>query len=139
MANAGHVVGRVARTGIRRRRNSLNECGGVWKDGALITGSPPHKSFEILVERNSLFLMRMNMSFGLLVACLLLVSCSSGSSYSRNSGYENTRKEAMGNPYSEGTGHYAGYEWAERTGGDCNGNSQSFNEGCEEYYEQSDQ
>jgi len=38
------------------------------------------------------------------------------------------------NPYSEGTGHYAGYEWAERTGGRCNGNSRSFNEGCEEYY-----
>jgi hypothetical protein len=38
------------------------------------------------------------------------------------------------NPYSEGTGHYAGYEWAESRGlGVCNGSSQSFNEGCEEY------
>ena len=45
----------------------------------------------------------------------------------------------MGNPYSQGTGHYAGYEWAERTGGDCNGNSASFNEGCEEYFQQNDQ
>lgn len=42
----------------------------------------------------------------------------------------------VGNPYSDGTGHFAGYEWAERTGGDCDGNSQSFNEGCEEYYQQ---
>jgi hypothetical protein len=40
------------------------------------------------------------------------------------------------NPYSQGSGHYAGYEWAERHGGNCNGRSQSFNEGCEEYEEQ---
>jgi hypothetical protein len=41
------------------------------------------------------------------------------------------------NPYTEGTGHYAGYEWAEsRGGGSCNGSSQSFNEGCEEYEQQ---
>jgi hypothetical protein len=37
------------------------------------------------------------------------------------------------NPYSEGTGHYAGYEWAERNGSSCSSSSQSFNEGCEEY------
>jgi len=40
------------------------------------------------------------------------------------------------NPYDYDTGHYAGYEWAEETGGDCDGNSDSFNEGCEEYYAQ---
>lgn len=41
------------------------------------------------------------------------------------------------NPYTEGTGHYAGYEWAEsKGGGSCNGSSQSFNEGCEEYENQ---
>ena len=40
------------------------------------------------------------------------------------------------NPYSQGTGHYAGYEWAEQHGGSCNGRSQSFNEGCEEYEDQ---
>ena len=41
------------------------------------------------------------------------------------------------NPYDEGSGHYAGYEWAERTGsGTCGGNSQSFIEGCEEYQRQ---
>lgn len=54
-------------------------------------------------------------------------------------GYTDTETEEggyVGNPYSEGIGHYAGYEWAERTGGDCDGNSQSFNEGCEEYYRQ---
>jgi hypothetical protein len=38
------------------------------------------------------------------------------------------------NPYPEGGGHYAGYKWAEEKGsGECNGSSQSFNEGCEEY------
>ncbi|MGA8986053.1 MAG: hypothetical protein WB470_25520, partial [Candidatus Acidiferrales bacterium] len=41
------------------------------------------------------------------------------------------------NPYDEGTGHYAGYEWAESRGsGTCDGSSQSFNEGCEEYESQ---
>lgn len=65
----------------------------------------------------------------------LLVGCSSTSS-------QNTYKEeddntvAVENPYSPGTGHYAGYEWAERTGRSCSGNSNSFIEGCEEYYRQ---
>jgi hypothetical protein len=37
------------------------------------------------------------------------------------------------NPYTEGTGHYAGYEWAESNGStSCDGSSDSFNEGCEE-------
>ena len=42
------------------------------------------------------------------------------------------------NPYDEFSeeGHYAGFERAERTWGDCDWNSDSFNEGCEEYYEQ---
>ncbi len=41
------------------------------------------------------------------------------------------------NPYSEGTGHYAGYEWAEKQGsGACNTSSSSFNEGCEKYESQ---
>ena len=41
------------------------------------------------------------------------------------------------NPYSEGTGHYAGYEWAEeKNPATCGGSSQSFIEGCEEYQEQ---
>lgn len=45
--------------------------------------------------------------------------------------------EEPSNPYDEGTGHYAGYEWAESRGsGTCDGSSQSFNEGCEEYESQ---
>ncbi len=44
------------------------------------------------------------------------------------------------NPYSEGTGHYAGFEWAERNdAGSCGGNSTSFVEGCEEYVRQSEE
>ena len=41
------------------------------------------------------------------------------------------------NPYSSGTGHYAGFEWAEDRGvSSCGGNSASFIEGCEEYLSQ---
>ena len=41
------------------------------------------------------------------------------------------------NPYDEGTGHYAGYEWAEKNDpATCGGSSQSFIEGCEEYQQQ---
>ena len=41
------------------------------------------------------------------------------------------------NPYTEGTGHYAGYEWAEKNGSaSCISSSSSFNEGCEEFESQ---
>ena len=36
------------------------------------------------------------------------------------------------NPYDEGTGHYAGFDWGAK-GKSCGGNSTSFVEGCEEY------
>lgn len=39
------------------------------------------------------------------------------------------------NPYSTGSGHYAGFEWGEN-GNSCGGNSNSFIEGCEEYLSQ---
>ena len=39
------------------------------------------------------------------------------------------------NPYDQGSGHYAGYEWGAR-GNNCSGNSRSFIEGCEEYVNQ---
>ena len=42
------------------------------------------------------------------------------------------------NPYGEGSGHYAGFEWAEREHvSSCGGNSQSFIEGCQESLRQS--
>ena len=41
------------------------------------------------------------------------------------------------NFYSSGTGHYAGWDWAERANpGLCTGNSSSFIEGCENYQKQ---
>lgn len=43
------------------------------------------------------------------------------------------------NPYDEGSGHYAGYNWAVQNGSNCDGNSDSFNEGCAEYYDQLNQ
>ena len=42
-----------------------------------------------------------------------------------------------GNPYDDGSGHDAGYKWAEENSVDsCDGNSDSFIEGCEEYLRQ---
>lgn len=40
------------------------------------------------------------------------------------------------NPYNDGGGHDAGFNWAAENGGDCNGNSDSFNEGCAEFHRQ---
>ena len=40
------------------------------------------------------------------------------------------------NPYNDGGGHDAGFKWAEENGGDCDGNSESFNEGCAEFVRQ---
>lgn len=41
------------------------------------------------------------------------------------------------NPYSPGTGHYAGFEWADRKNvSSCGGKSTSFIKGCEEYLAQ---
>lgn len=69
----------------------------------------------------------------------------SNSSYSRPASSfgeyyieENGGRFEIENPYVENSGHGKGYEWAERTGGACSGNSVSFNEGCEEYHRQSE-
>ncbi len=68
----------------------------------------------------------------------LLVACSSPEPSSESSS-ETTDCTSLEpeNPYSPGTGHYAGYEWAENNdAGSCGGDSQSFSEGCEEYLRQ---
>lgn len=61
------------------------------------------------------------------------------SSYDNYNNSSSTRDECEEpeNPYDEYNEewYYAGFERAERTGGSCNGNSDSFNEGCETYYE----
>ena len=67
---------------------------------------------------------------------VLVISIGCGSSKPADNDSEGTTASCTepSNPYSEGTGHYAGYEWAKKNGsGDCNTSSQSFNEGCEEY------
>lgn len=52
--------------------------------------------------------------------------------YEENKNYYNVE-----NPYNDGSGHFAGYKWAEENDVDsCGGNSNSFIEGCEEYLEQ---
>jgi len=43
------------------------------------------------------------------------------------------------NPYNDSGGHDAGFNWASDNGGDCNGNSESFNEGCAEFHRQLDE
>lgn len=40
------------------------------------------------------------------------------------------------NPYNDGGGHDTGFKWAIENGGNCDGHSDSFNEGCAEYYSQ---
>lgn len=64
----------------------------------------------------------------------LLPGCKDNTSYgSTNSKAACTEPQ---NPYSDGGGHDAGFNWARDTGGACNGNSDSFNEGCAEYHRQ---
>lgn len=59
------------------------------------------------------------------------------SSYSDNDVEYSDYYEEPENPYDEGSGHSAGYEWAMENGVDsCDGNSNSFIEGCEEYLSQ---
>lgn len=71
-----------------------------------------------------------------LLASLLISSCNNNSS--NNITTETACTEPL-NPYTEGTGHYAGFNWAQTNQEDCDGNSESFNEGCEEYYNQLDE
>lgn len=53
---------------------------------------------------------------------------------------DSTYKEEPENPYGSGSGHSAGYEWAEENNvSSCGGNSDSFIEGCEEYLSQQEE
>lgn len=81
------------------------------------------------------FIHDMKKNIFILIAVLIFLSCSSQNPEDHYTD-EDGQKIEIGNPYSPRTGHYAGYEWAEQTGGVCLGKSQSFNEGCEEYYRQ---
>jgi hypothetical protein len=69
-----------------------------------------------------------------LSACLIAILCVSCSDSSSTA--ETKPCFEPENPYNEDTGHYAGFNWAQENGEACDGNSESFNEGCEEYYTQ---
>jgi hypothetical protein len=71
---------------------------------------------------------------------LLLVGCNNNSN-SSDLGSKNAHEcVEPQNPYGDtDSGHYAGFEWAMQNGGSCDGNSESFNEGCEEYQTQLDE
>jgi hypothetical protein len=57
-------------------------------------------------------------------------SYNSGSSYSSDTTDKNCIEPE--NPYDYDSGHYAGWQWGEE-GNFCDGNSDSFIEGCEQY------
>jgi hypothetical protein len=79
------------------------------------------------------------------VAALLLLlqtgcggsSPSTSEEVSASEGKVNCSSLEPENPYDDESGHDAGYKWAlEHNPGFCNGNSTSFEEGCEEYLRQ---
>ena len=74
----------------------------------------------------------------LTLATLMIVGCKSTSSPPPSSGDEAASCTEPQNPYDEGSGHYAGYEWAAEHSGSCETGSTSFNEGCDEYDSQED-
>ncbi len=74
-----------------------------------------------------------------LVGISLIVGCTSSTSSESSDDQAGASANCTEpeNPYEEGSGHYAGYEWAEeKNPATCGGSSQSFIEGCEEYQEQ---
>ena len=96
---------------------------------------------EFVASRRRKLKARLSLPPGLAIWFLLfgfplLVGCSSPERGKEAEAGRSASCAEPENPYSPGTGHYAGYEWAEEHGGDCNGNSNSFNEGCEEYEQQ---
>jgi hypothetical protein len=74
----------------------------------------------------------------LTLAALMLVGCKSPPASASSSGDEAESCTEPQNPYDEGSGHYAGYEWAAEHSGICETGSTSFNEGCDEYDSQED-
>ena len=81
--------------------------------------------------------------FLLFVLMMFLTACDSGStaSSSKRSESVSSKEECAEpqNPYADGGGHDAGFNWASENGEECNGNSDSFNEGCAEYHRQLEQ
>lgn len=76
------------------------------------------------------------MSILVLTALLFATGCDSFSSSSNSKKLKAEDCISPQNPYNDGGGHDAGFNWAAENGSDCNGNSDSFNEGCAEYQRQ---
>jgi hypothetical protein len=72
----------------------------------------------------------------LIELAILLLLFSVGCSSNKESSSKKIECQAPSNPYEMESGHHAGFEWAHENGGACDGNSDSFNEGCNEYYSQ---
>lgn len=87
-----------------------------------------------------------NWVYGAIVIVLLVIWIWPDHNESYQSDYYNEQQEENSinrdciepeNPYDYGSGHYAGYEWAQDNDVySCDGNSDSFIEGCEEYLAQ---
>lgn len=80
------------------------------------------------------------MAFIVLSTVFFIVGCNDGAkSVDSSQTKPNSKKEECHepqNPYNDGGGHDAGFNWASENGGECNGNSDSFNEGCAEFFSQ---
>jgi len=83
-----------------------------------------------------------------LLSCILILLLLSGCNDSPNDSLDKLVEKQKArncvepeNPYDEhiDSGHYAGFEWAIKNEGECEGNSESFNEGCQEYYNQTNE
>jgi hypothetical protein len=71
----------------------------------------------------------------IVVAAAVLTACSKTSVSS-----EEAECVAPANPWSDGGGHEAGFNWAEQNHYECpNDHGESFEEGCVEYYNQLNQ
>lgn len=64
-------------------------------------------------------------------------SCSGSNGGGKYDEYQEEPDTAIESPYDDGSGHDAGFQWAEQKGitdsTDCGGDSDSFIEGCQEY------
>jgi hypothetical protein len=73
----------------------------------------------------------------LLLGLLPNFGCTSNQSTSSGGKEISVHCPEIQNPYDDGTGHYAGFEWAQDNGATtCGGSSDPFIEGCEEYQRQ---
>ncbi len=80
--------------------------------------------------------MKITCMFLFIIATTMITGCNNNTEITK---LETPRSENCilpQNPYNDGGGHDAGFNWAMENGSICNGNSASFNEGCVEYYDQ---